>query len=694
MASPGRLRRDIQGLRAIAVVSVVLYHAGVRATSGGYVGVDVFFVISGFLITGLLWQEIDVTGRLSFAAFYARRARRLLPAALLVVVATTAGAAALLSPLRARDTLPDAVATIGYVANYRFAAAQTDYLGAHTALSPFQHYWSLGVEEQFYLLWPLLLFLVAHRRRRRHKLRRTTILVTLLAGASFGLSVWLTRHEQPWAFFSLPTRVWELAAGALVALASTRLRRLPAAAAAPLAWAGLVAIGYAVMQLSDTTLYPGTAATVPVLGAAAVIAGGCAAPRWGPEALLRLRPLQWGGTVSYSWYLWHWPLLVLAPAALGHPLDRPTALGLALGSALLAAATYHLVEHPARRWSWAAARPGRALSAGAVLMSVALLVTAGSLVQVRPLGGTDLAAAPLPLAPPSTHPAAAGVPDPALTEALTAAVTTTAVPANLEPPLDRAAVDKPQPYVDGCEAQFTESQPSFCRYGDADAPTVLLYGDSHVTQWFPALVAAAEQLGYQVETATKSVCPPIALTVYEPVLRRDFHECDRFRERVLQRIAEDPPALVIMGVARHYGPEYGVTVYSTEWNTALADVVREIRADGSPVLMLGPTPHPGFDVPECLSGHWDDVQACAVTRAAAVDDLGEASERAAVEEAGASYVDIVDWVCTPVVCPPVVGNLLVYRDDNHLAREYVGWLTPVVTTMLAGHLPPAMPGPA
>ena len=254
-------------------------------------GVDVFYVLSGFRITGLLWEELDSTGRLRFGAFYARRARRLLPAAALVLVMTLVASWRWLSPLRARVVAGDALAAALYVANYRFAAQRTDYL-ADASPSPLLHYWSLGVEEQFYLLWPLLLVgvFLAARAVAAGPLGalggRAAVLV-LAAGGSLALSLHQTAASAPWAFFSLPTRAWELAAGGLVALAAPRLRQLPGLAAASVGWLGLEAVVWSVVRLGPATPFPGTAALFPVGGTAAVLAAGCAAPRFGPELVLR-----------------------------------------------------------------------------------------------------------------------------------------------------------------------------------------------------------------------------------------------------------------------------------------------------------------------------------------------------------------------------------------------------------------------
>jgi peptidoglycan/LPS O-acetylase OafA/YrhL len=296
-----RFRADVEGLRAVAVLAVVVYHAGLSQVGGGFVGVDVFYVLSGFLITGLLWEELQTTGRVRMGAFYGRRARRLLPAAVLVLMVTAAASWVWLSPLQARGATRDAAAAALYVANYRFALQRTDYL-ADASPSPLQHYWSLGVEEQFYLLWPLLLLVVflAGQRLRPRSAAGPVAALALAGAGSLALSLRLTARSAPWAFFSLPTRAWELAAGGLIALSASTLRRLPGVAAATLGWLGLEAIAWSMTRFTAATPFPGIAALLPVGGTAAVLAAGCAAPRLGPGRVLGWWHLQAAGKLSYS----------------------------------------------------------------------------------------------------------------------------------------------------------------------------------------------------------------------------------------------------------------------------------------------------------------------------------------------------------------------------------------------------------
>src|SRR4051794_7776384 len=289
----------------------------------------------------MLWREVERTGTVRLTRFYGARARRLLPAGVLVIAATAAAVAWLLPPLRARTVLGDGVASALYVANYRFAVQGTDYLAADTPPSPFQHYWSLGVEEQFYLVWPALLIAAAWlgARSRRGDAPRTAVAPALvlssIALASFAVSLRWTANLPPWAFFSLPSRAWQLAVGGLVALGVARRRRLPRGAAGPAGWLGLALIALGCVRLGGGTAYPGFAALVPVLGAALVVAAGSAQPRGGVAVLLARAPMQGIGRISYSWYLWHWPVLLLAPAAVRHPLGLAGPLGAAPGSGLL-----------------------------------------------------------------------------------------------------------------------------------------------------------------------------------------------------------------------------------------------------------------------------------------------------------------------------------------------------------------------
>ena len=677
---------------------MVLYHAGLGLTGGGYVGVDVFFVISGFLITGLLWEELDRSGRVSFSAFYGRRIRRLLPASAVVLAVTVLVSAIVLSPLQARDVMKDAASAALYVANYRFAVLQTNYLAVHTA-SPVQHYWSLAVEEQFYLVWPLLIFGATILARKLGGYARVSVggMLAALGAASFVYSVYLTHASQPWAFFSLPTRAWELCAGAAIALAAPVIARAPKVGAALAGWVGVGAIAWAVTRYSSGTPFPGTAAILPVGGAALLLSAGCAAPARGASRALASTPLQRAGRISYSWYLWHWPVLVLVPAIVGHSLNLTENLLLVALSAALATATVAVVENPIRFAPRLTRKPRQSLLLGGgitVAMVTTIVVVSANL---APLHGAEPAAAPASLSP-GAHPA-----DPAASEqtgptlsqriaaadapllaAVAAGTGTRGVPSNLEPSLGDAHGDEAPPFYDGCNATYSVTTPQSCSYAATTSITkVVLFGDSHASQWFPAVDSIAKQRNWRLIVLDKSTCPPLDLTLFSPVLGRTYTECTEFRQSALDRIRVERPKVVILGVARHYSTAYHFTVYGPEWLSGLASMVREIRAMGPQVVVMGPTPKPNLpDVPDCLSAHLSDATACTTPTKIAVNEFGMAAEQSAVLGAGGSYIDVQPWVCTSQTCGVIVGNLLMYRDDNHLTTTYVKWLTPVFQTAL------------
>jgi len=351
---------------------VLLFHADLPGLPGGFIGVDVFFVLSGFLITGLLIRERERTGRIDLRAFYARRARRILPAALVVIVFTVVAASVLLDPLDLIRVAGDGVAAALSVGNIRFAAAAMDYFSAGATPSPLLHYWSLGVEEQFYLLWPALLILAA--RGPRPRLSAGIVLLAVVV-VSFAGGVAVTGISAPWAFYSLPTRAWQLAVGGMIALAAGPIARVPVPARSLAAWGGLAMVLAAAVILDPGTPYPGSAALLPTIGAGLLVLGGDG--RWSPGALLVRAPMRFLGRISFSLYLVHWPILVLPAASLavGDELPLPVRLGLAAISVPVAAACYWLVERPFHRGRQFAIHSGRVLALAGVTIAVTVIFT-------------------------------------------------------------------------------------------------------------------------------------------------------------------------------------------------------------------------------------------------------------------------------------------------------------------------------
>ena len=685
-------RPDIEGLRAVAVIAVVLYHAGIPGFGGGFIGVDVFFVISGFLITGLLWREVATTNTVALGRFYGARARRLLPAAATVGIATALVVAVVLPPLQARSVFLDGIACALYAGNYRFAMHGTDYLASDLPPSPFQHYWSLGVEEQFYLVWPVLIIGTAwlvHRLRAGAAARATpyAVVLVLVAAASLAAAVLWTRTSPAWAFFSLPTRAWELAAGGLVALSIHQWRRLPLLPATIVGWGGLALIVLTCTQLGPRTPYPGTAALLPVLGTALVIGAGPGTGGLGAGRVLCRPAMRAIGRVSYSWYLWHWPVLLLMPPLLGEPAGLPARLSATAVSGGLAVITLHLVENPGR-FAAALRRSAKASLTVAAAASAAAACACMLLLNVVPVPVGHGAAAPRAniVAVPPTTIAPAMSPEEAAVQhafaqardAVAASAGLRAVPSNLDPPLAKAPADKAAVFVNGCVRSWREIGQVECATGDIASPTtVALVGDSHAAMWNPAFQHLAEQRHWRLETLAKVTCPLQDLHITSPYLGREYTECEQWRAQIVNRLKAEHPRLVVLDMSRRYGADFGFTSYDPAWIDTLGRTVAQLRSIGAAVLVLGPVPDPGSSVPTCLSGHVDDATACAPARPVAVDDGGVSAERAATTAGGGHYADLTDLFCTADRCPVIVGNTLVFRDDNHVTTEYAQLLTPV-----------------
>jgi len=695
-------RSDIEGLRAVAVLAVVLFHADIPGVSGGFVGVDVFFVISGFLITGLLWREVSTTGKVGLRRFYGARARRLLPASATVGVLTMLASAALLPLLHARSVIEDGIASALYVSNYWFALQGVDYFAATAPPSPFQHYWSLGVEEQFYLVWPALIIGTAWLIRRTRRganpdaapsQRPYLMVLALVAAASFALSLAITYEMPPVAFFSLPTRAWQLAVGGLVALTASRWRQLPARVAAIAGWAGLGVILLACTRLSPTTLYPGTAALLPVLGAVLVIGAGCASPAQGCGRVLAVAPMRAIGRISYSWYLWHWPLLLLALGAIapvtGHALWL--ALAAILISAGLAVITLRFIENPLRFAAGVRRSPVRSLALGGVATALAVCVGVALLVSLPiPVGhgpaANQLTIAETPAPPGSTidtYDAAVQHAFAQLQAAVAASANLKAVPSNLNPPLaDATPRNSPGP-SNGCfRGIFDIGQPE-CASGDTASPTtVALVGDSNAAMWNPAFQQIATQRHWRLETMAKAACPLLDLPIINPAKGREYTECKQWREQIIARLQAEHPTLIVLAVMRRYGARYGwrsgFTSYDPAWIDSMSRLVRQLRGGDAQVLVLGPIPDPHTSVTDCLSVHLDDATACSPSRSTAVNQSGIAAESAATKAGGGQYADLTELFCTADRCPVIVGNSLVYRDVNHVTDTYSRLLAPAI----------------
>ena len=648
-AAAARFLPEVQGVRAVAVILVVLFHAWPALVPGGYVGVDVFFVISGFLITRLLLREVESSGRIDFAAFYARRLRRLLPALVLVVGAVMAASWMLHAPLERKMLTSSAVASLVYLSNLWFAQQSTDYLADDAHDNPLLHTWSLSVEEQFYLAWPALIWVVftlAARRGvdARSRLRSAFLVV---AAGSLVLCLALAGYLRPWAFFGSPARAWEFAAGALVALWAGRA--VPAVGRRRIEqWVALGSLMVAALLFSPATPYPGLATVLPVAATCALLVSAVAQHGGAVSRALSASPMAWLGNLSYSWYLWHWPVLTFTRDALGHGGVAATAIAVALSLAL-AWATYALVENPIRFARPLVARPAASLWLAGALTVSALAAT----FQVR-------------------------------------AMSVASLQDGEQRRLELAVADQAEVYRKGCHAEYLVEQPSGCVFGDATSTrTVVLFGDSHAAQWFPAVERLAVDAGWRLIPLTKSACPAPVYEPFDPNLGRQYFECTRWRERALERIRELHPGLVVISTSRRNSAfTDGSPAAMGAWDRGVRELLERVSGAAASVVVFKDTPRPDFAVPLCLArAQWrglDPGSACAF-------EVGDASQAIvdrmwpvdAIRAANVRVFDPTSLVCPDRMCSTERHGMVLYSDSHHLTATFARTLAPRLAGVLA-----------
>lgn len=666
----GALRGDIEGLRAIAVLMVLAYHVGLPGSSGGFAGVDVFFVISGYLITGQLVKEARRDGRVQLSRFYARRARRLLPAATLVLVSTSIAGWWLLPRGRHGDLGAEVLAATGYVVNWLFASREVDYLAEDNEPSLVQHYWSLSVEEQFYVLWPLLIIGTLWLARR-FRLRLVPVLTVVLGALVLASALWSVVHtaSSPGeAYFATTTRVWQLGVGGLLVLLTPVLERLRRPVAAGMAWLGLVLVAVTVVVVTTRTPWPGSAAALPTLGTAAVIAAGITWPGSPPARLLGVAPMRFLGGLSYGLYLWHWPALRLLAET--HPDARlHTRLAVAALSVLLAWLTLRLVEDPIRFHPALTGPPWPALRLGALAMAVSASLALALVVTAPRLDTTldEHSTGPVVLVDPASRTEdELRLVDP---EGATAWVDT------LTPDPAVAEEDISVAYRSGCQVPVEgtgRNGDDECWFGDPAGPvSVAIVGDSKMEQWSSALDTIGRAEGWRVKVWTKSACGFVT-SGRDP-------DCHAYNEELSQLLGdgEHTPDIVMTSLG---------TGYSAEQVDEMVGLFRPATDRGARLVLLADTLRPeprgmaeGTPVFECMDRHRDDWEPC---WSDAGDAPGNALLRAVAEETGAPLVDLTPWVCPAPDrlggCAPAVGGVLVNRQGSHLSGSYVTGLTPVL----------------
>jgi peptidoglycan/LPS O-acetylase OafA/YrhL/RNA polymerase subunit RPABC4/transcription elongation factor Spt4 len=680
-----RKRLDIQALRAVAVMLVVATHVWPDRLSGGYVGVDVFFVISGYLITAHLLREVEATGQLSLARFWARRVRRLLPAAFTVLIFSVGAAVVVLPATAWPQTLREALASVLYVENWSLAFDSVDYMAAENDATMLQHFWSLSVEEQFYILWPLLILAaLALRagltRRSLTVSSRKAVAVTLLVVAVLSLiaSVVWTELSPSSAYFSTATRAWEFAAGGLLSFAppaaALRAGRGSDALRIGAGWAGVALIAYAALRFDEATAFPGVTAAVPVLGAALLIWAGDSAHPWSPAFAGRFGPVQFVGDISYSVYLWHWPLVVLHRLISGGvPGVRDGAL-IVVGSLALGALSKWFVEDPFRRSAFWGRRPRRSFAfALAGLASTAVLVAAA---------GTGMNAQ-IAAASQERAPWASG---PALQQEVMNTLSLDRFPTPDQPGGRGAQVNEWS--VDRCVDVRTPEKRETCVYGDEESDKrLVVVGDSFGTSLLPALRGAfgAE---YRIEPLTLGQCSPAFVETHSWDSKRVSQGCLDHRSDTLARVSADPPDLIVIvdatesTVARVLGadePKARAELYLQGLSEAYGEYAR-LRV---PTVVIESAPKTNCTAESSFTSPRD----CAPTPN--TDFALEVQERKRVvaEQAGIGFVTLSEWMCSPSgVCPNQIGHMVTRADGAHLTNTFSVSLTRIIRESVLAEL--------
>ncbi len=695
------MRGDIEGLRAIAVGFVLLYHLFPKHLVGGFAGVDVFFVISGFLITSQLLKEVARSGSVSLTGFYARRARRLLPAATAVLIFSALAGWAVLPKGQLRDLGNDVIAAALYVVNWALALRSVDYLAEDAAPSVVQHYWSLSVEEQFYVVWPLLILLGAKVARRLKMAVKPLLFMLLLATtvASLAWSAYYTHANAAQAYFVTTSRVWELGIGALSAFMAVGFAKLGRPIRELMAAVGIVMIALCGLVITDTTPWPGLSALLPTIGTALVILAGSAGQDTIGARLLGIRPMVWIGGLSYAVYLWHWPLIVLAQ-------NKWPAMGVrglvvvAIVSVGAAWLSQHFVENPIRFHPVLSKSTRWALVMGAVAMVLSVL--AGLLVRAQQpelrqgdevLAWSDGA---LTLAAPPT-----GVEPLKLKKDYAAAIPTSG---EIYPDPSLAHKDIPAVYGMDCQMGGGETTPrDDCVVGNPSGSVrVALVGDSKATQWVDALTEIGAAHDWRIELYLKGSCSfneAIPLEAGKP-----FPECGEFVRNSIARLQapEHRPDVVIVSGVRS-SRNFRAAKVDQDTIDAYVKSLTALRATGAKVVTIADNPSStstdfpaGKTVDDCLvQTKGEDFSKCSFPSS---DGHGTpALRQASARVPGVQFVSMNQWICPDQkVCPAVIGDVLVYRQGSHLTNTYVRTLAPILSRELlaVGVVDSALPLPA
>lgn len=661
-------RPEIQGVRALGALLVATFHIWFGRVSGG---VDVFFVVSGYLILGSLLRQAEKTGGIDLVGFAYRLSKRLLPAALFVILAILAAAWLWLPKTRWEYVIKESIASTLYIENWKLVRQSIDYLAREELPSPFQHYWAISIQGQFYVVFGvgLALYLYLSRKAIGRAWNPVFPIWAIFAG-SLAYSVWLTNIDQQTAYFSTFTRLWEFALGGILAATLPRLR-LTFAARLALGWIGFAAILSCGAVLQVATVFPGYAALWPTLGACCIIAAGQTGSRLGADVILASRPLAYVGDISYSLYLWHWPVLIFYRAIFDQ-VEAGLAAGLAILaiSMLLSAATQRFIERPFIKLERAAANPWPWLTKAAAAGALTLLAAGGWYLYVVEIKHHEMAAQ----FSPETYPGALAFDGPA----------TFGGAATRPGPL-WVRDDKPIAYDDGCHQSLESASVVTCVYGDPDATaSIAIVGGSHSLMWLPAFQQIAERRDLKIITMTKSSC--LFSSRHIGGVEAFSQQCAAWNEQALAKLIEMRPGVVFTVATRGSGPAETIPrAYVAPW--------RALAAAGIMVIAIRDTPWMMFDVAECVETHGAESPACSRARKSMLAEINPI-ETARDLPPNVRFVDLSRYFCGEEVCPPVAGNVLIYSDRHHISATYARTLAPALERAVLAVLqqPPAAIG--
>ncbi|MGP5073623.1 acyltransferase family protein [Arthrobacter rhombi] len=672
-----RFRLDIQGLRAIAVTLVVTYHLLPDTFTGGYIGVDVFFVISGFLITNHLLSKPPTTPRL-LADFWARRVRRLLPAAFAVIVATLCLTWLVAPESRWRSVSWDGIASAFYMQNWRLAASSTDYLAAEEAPSPLQHYWSLSIEEQFYIFWPILILVVlaVAVRMRWNSRVAVTVALAVITGVSFGYGLYLTTSEPSAAYFVSTTRIWELGVGALLACLH-QLWQPGRLMGIIYAWAGLLLILWASITYTPATPFPGAAALAPTLGAA-LFMWPASSSRWSPTGFLGIKPIQWVGDASYSIYLWHWPLIAIVPWVGNGRLGWIDSVVIIVATLGLSALSKNFIEDRFRQ-ARMLRLPSRSFAMGASSM---VLVAALAVVPVVYVGQQERA---------TEHEVAsakAGT-DPCLgARALDKPIQDCPIVARdqLIPEPAVAGDDKANAYADDCWEESPFPGLTKCVYGQGSR-NIALVGNSHAGQWLPALQKIAADRDFRITTFLASSCAPLDADL--ELGEKAQSGCRAWGQRMLKATSGGKFDLVIVSARNVHGVAGSSEAsFQLDLEAGYSGLLQSWQKQKTNVLVLHDTPFPQDtikSIPDCLADDDRTVEECSGDAAAWIP---EDPLYAAAKKGGSTIhtADLNAHICRPERCYGANGGVVTYFDGSHLSATYSATLSPYLEPKILASL--------